>query len=386
MVVTAPVRGKMTDSRAPDAGGTTLPMSLLANRLSASTSFRSTHVTRDLVIIDGSLGEGGGQILRSSLALSLVTGRPLQIDRIRAGRAKPGLLRQHLTAVRAAAAVGDAAVTGDELGSTALRFAPRAVRGGDFQFNVGSAGSATLVLQTVLPALLCAGTASRLTIEGGTHNPAAPPFDFLATTFAPQIRAMGAGLALTLEAHGFAPAGGGRLTASIEPCARLLPLTLLARGAVSVTARALLASLPEAIAKRELGIVQRRFGLERGRCVSVQVPASPGPGNVVLIEIASEAITEVISAFGRKGLPAEVVAGSACDEAAAYLAADAPVGAHLADQLLVPMALAGGGVFRTLAPTPHALTNAAVIGRFLAVAIRFDADGDATYRCTVAAT
>jgi RNA 3'-terminal phosphate cyclase (ATP) len=340
---------------------------------------------RDQVVIDGSIGEGGGQILRSALALSLVTGRPFRIDGIRAGRQKPGLLRQHLTAVRAAATIGGATVTGDELGSTVLTFAPRAVRGGDYSFNVGSAGSTTLVLQTVLPALLVAPAASRLTIEGGTHNPAAPPFDFLATTFAPQVRQMGAGFEIALEAHGFHPAGGGRLLAAIEPVTQLRPLTLLERGPVTVRARALLASLPEQIARRELGIVQRRLGLERGQCRSEQVPASPGPGNVVFIEIASEQITEVITGFGRKSVPSEEVAGGACEEASAYIAAGVPVGAHLADQLLLPMALAGGGAFRTLAPTPHTVTNADVIGRFLDVPIRFEADGGAAYRCTVGA-
>jgi RNA 3'-terminal phosphate cyclase (ATP) len=340
---------------------------------------------RDRVIIDGGAGEGGGQILRSALALSLVTGRPLQIDRIRAGRAKPGLLRQHLTAVRAAATVGQADVSGDELGSTTLTFAPRAVRGGDFQFNVGSAGSATLVLQTVLPALAVAPVASRLTIEGGTHNPAAPPFDFLASTFAPQVRRMGVGVELALEAHGFHPAGGGRITAAIEPASRLQPLTLLERGPVSVRARALLASLPEQIARRELGFVLRRLGLDRAQTRSEQAPTSPGPGNVLLIEIASEAIVEVVSSFGRKGVPAEEVAAAAIAEAEAYIAADVPVGAHLADQLLVPLAMAGGGAFRTVAPTPHTLTNADVIGRFLDVPIRFDADGGAAYRCTIGA-
>jgi RNA 3'-terminal phosphate cyclase (ATP) len=340
---------------------------------------------RDQVVIDGSMGEGGGQILRSAVALSLVTGRAFAIEGIRAGRAKSGLLRQHLTAVRAGAAVGQADVTGDELGSTALTFAPRVVRGGDFTFNVGSAGSATLVLQTVLPALLLAPAASRLTIEGGTHNPAAPPFDFLATTFAPQIRRMGAGLVLAIEAHGFHPAGGGRLTAVIDPTTRLQPLTLLERGPVTVRARALLASLPEQIARRELGIVQRRLGLERTQCRSEQVSTSPGPGNVVLIEIVSDAVTEVITGFGRKGVPSEEVAGGACAEAEAYIAAGVPVGAHLADQLLLPMALAGGGAFRTLAPTPHTVTNADVIGRFLDVPIRFEADGGGAYRCTVGA-
>jgi RNA 3'-terminal phosphate cyclase (ATP) len=340
---------------------------------------------RDWVAIDGSRGEGGGQILRSALALSLVTSRPFRIEGIRAGRPKPGLLRQHLTAVRAAAAIGGAEVTGDELGSTALAFAPTAVRGGDYRFNVGSAGSATLVLQTVLPALIGAPTASRLTIEGGTHNLAAPTFDFLAGTFVPLVRRMGVGLEIALEAHGFYPAGGGRIVATIEPAARLMPLTLLERGPVTVRARALLSALPEVIGRRELQLVRQRLGLDRTQCRIETVSGSPGPGNVLLIEIASDALTEVITGFGRKGVPAELVAARACDEAEAYLKADVPVGAHLADQLLLPMALGGGGAFRTVAPTPHTATNVGVIGHFLDVPIRFEADGDAAHRCTVGA-
>ena len=340
---------------------------------------------REQVVIDGSQGEGGGQILRSSLALSLVTGRPFRIDGIRAKRPKPGLLRQHLTAVRAAAAIGSAQVTGDELGSTALTFVPGPVRGGDYTFNVGSAGSTTLVLQTVLPALAVATAASRLTIEGGTHNLASPPFDFLAVTFAPLLRRMGVGLELALEAPGFYPAGGGRIVAAFEPAARLQPLTLLDRGPVALRARALVACLPEQIAKRELRIVRQRFGLDREASVIENVAGASGPGNVLLIELASPEVTEVVTGFGRKGVPSETVAGDACDEAEAYLQAGVPVGTHLADQLLLPMALAGGGAFRTLAPTPHTVTNADVIGRFLDVPIRLEADGGAAYRCTVGA-
>jgi RNA 3'-terminal phosphate cyclase (ATP) len=361
-------------------------MCCLADRFVGAT-FRpeQDQVMREQVTIDGSMGEGGGQILRSSLALSLVTGRPLAIERIRAGRPKPGLLRQHLTAVRAAAAIGGATVTGDELGSTALTFAPGAVRGGDYTFNVGSAGSTTLVLQTVLPALLGAPAASRLTIEGGTHNLAAPPFDFLAAAFVPLLRRMGVGLELTLEAPGFYPAGGGRIVATIEPAARFTPLTLLERGPVTVRARAVVSSLPEQIAKRELRIVRERLGLDRDASLVETVAGSSGPGNALLIEVASPEVTEVFTGFGRKGVPAETVAGGACDEVEAYLQAGVPVGPHLADQLLLPMALAGGGAFRTLVPTPHTVTNADVIGRFLDVAIGLEADGGKAYRCTVGA-
>ena len=215
------------------------------------------------ITIDGSEGEGGGQILRTALALSLVTGRPFRIDGIRAGRKKPGLMRQHLTAVHAATAVSGARVSGADLGSRALSFEPGQVRGGDYRLAVGTAGSATLVLQTVLPALLFAREPSRLTLEGGTHNPIAPPFDFLARTFLPILRRMGASVDARLETYGFYPAGGGRFTVAIEPCTTLGRLSLLERGDTRVHARALVASLSENIAKRELSIVRERLGIDR---------------------------------------------------------------------------------------------------------------------------
>ncbi|MFM2094255.1 MAG: hypothetical protein RIS70_1379, partial [Planctomycetota bacterium] len=157
----------------------------------------------EYIEIDGGQGEGGGQIVRSSLALSIVTGRPVRIARIRAGRAKPGLQRQHLAAVRAAMAVGGATMEGDELGSACLMFEPRPVTGGDFHFVIDTAGSSTLVLQTVLPALLIAENPSNLVLEGGTHNPWAPPFEFLQRVFVPLLQRMGPRVSLELDRYGF---------------------------------------------------------------------------------------------------------------------------------------------------------------------------------------
>jgi RNA 3'-terminal phosphate cyclase (ATP) len=337
------------------------------------------------ILIDGAAGEGGGQVLRTSLALSLVTGRAFRIERIRAGRPKPGLLRQHLTAVQAAAAVSGARLTGAELGSRQLRFEPSPVRGGDYRFAVGTAGSATLVFQTVFPALLAAKTPSQLVLEGGTHNPFAPTFEFLAKTFLPLLRRMGATVNTRLEAYGFYPAGGGRFVVEIEPSSRLQPLTLLERGATRVSARALVASLPETIAKRELSVVRERLGLERLACHPVTVEGSRGPGNLVTITIESEHVTEVVTGFGIKGVAAEKVASDACDEAAAYLGLDVPVGIHLADQLLLPMALGRGGTFRTMKPTPHTETNASVIRRFLPASIDIEHEAAGAYRIAVGA-
>ncbi len=336
---------------------------------------------RELLVIDGSQGEGGGQILRTALAMSLVTGRPFRIEGIRARRPKPGLLRQHLTAVQAAAQVGGASVTGAELGSSVLTFEPGEVRGGDLQMAVGTAGSATLVLQAILPALLLARESSRVVLEGGTHNPYAPPFDFLDRTLLPVLRRMGGRVTASLERHGFYPAGGGRFTVDIDPVARLEPIDLRARGPVQVSARALVSGVPEGVAGRELKVVHEQLGVPWDSLESVVVQTSPGPGNAVMIAITSDETTEVVTGFGEKRVGAAVVASQACKEARAFIAADVPVGVHLADQLLVPLAIAGGGAFRTLAPTRHTTTNADVLRQFADVHVDFVNEDDVT--CTV---
>ena len=322
-----------------------------------------------MLTIDGSLGEGGGQILRSSLALSMVTGRPFRIEKIRAGRKKPGLLRQHLTAVRAAGEVCAATMTGASMRSGELTFEPGRVRPGRYAFAVGTAGSATLVLQTVLPALMFADGASQLTLEGGTHNPWAPPFDFLARTLLPLLGQTGAVVTASLERPGFYPAGGGKFEVSIEPGGEARRIDLLERGQiVSRRGRALVARLPDEIAERELDVVHRNLGWSRDDLRVERVDNSAGPGNVVMLEIVSEHVTEVFTGFGQVRVGAGVVAGHAVREAKQYLAAGVPVGGHLADQLLVPMALVGGR-FRTIAPTRHTRTNIDLIQRFVDVEI-----------------
>ncbi len=323
-----------------------------------------------MIVIDGSRGEGGGQVLRSALALSLVTGQPFHIEKIRAGRPKPGLMRQHLTAVNAAAEIGRAQVEGANIGSQALVFAPRATRAGSYHFAVGTAGSCTLVLQTVLPALLTADSRSELVLEGGTHNPHAPPFDFLARAFLPLMGRMGPKVSATLLRPGFYPAGGGRFTVSVEPSVRLTRLDLPERGEILArSARATVARLSRTIAERELKVVRDRLNWEEKCCSVEEAASSPGPGNVLCLEIACEHITEIFTGFGELRISAEKVAGETVKQVEEYLAANVPVGHHLADQLLLPMALAGGGSFRTLTPTRHMTTNAEVIRQFLPVEV-----------------
>lgn len=318
--------------------------------------------------IDGSYGEGGGQILRTALSLSLVTGKSFRIDRIRAGRQKPGLLRQHLTSVLAVAEVGQAKVEGAVLGSQELSFEPGRVRAGDYKFAVGTAGSGTLVFQTILPALMFAEGPSRVVIEGGTHNEMAPPFPFLARTFLPLLERMGPKVELQLERHGFYPAGGGRFRATIQPVEALKPLRLGARGEITGRkVRATVANLPRHIAERE---VETASGLLNWGAETHAVEPhceSNGPGNIVMVEIGSGEVTEIFSAFGKLGVSAEQVGEMAAREAREYLSTQAVAGEHLTDQLLLPMALAGSGCFTAQKLNSHAQTNMAVIGQFLPV-------------------
>lgn len=323
-----------------------------------------------MIVIDGSRGEGGGQVLRSSLALSLVTGQPIRVDNIRAGRQKPGLMRQHLTAVNAAMVIGAARVEGNQVGSRQLFFAPQGVKGGRYQFAVGTAGSCTLVLQTVLPALITADHGSELILEGGTHNPYAPPYDFLAKAFLPLINRMGPRVTANLERPGFYPAGGGKFTVVIEPAPHLSRINLTRRGEIlQRRARAMVARLPRQIGERELKVVRERLGWEEGALQVEEATSSRGPGNVLSLEIESEQVTEVFTGFGELGVSAERVASQAVKAAQEYLSANVPVGRYLADQLLLPMALAGGGSFRTLPPSRHTTTNIDVIRQFLPVEV-----------------
>ena len=334
-----------------------------------------------MLTLDGSFGEGGGQILRTSLGLSLLTGTPFRIDNIRARRKNPGLRKQHLTAVNAAARVGSAEVRGAAIGSAVVTFSPQAVTGGEYHFAVGTAGSATLVLQTVLPALLSAPAPSVLVLEGGTHNAWAPPFDFLDRAFLPLLRRMGATVEATLERRGFYPAGGGRIRVSIKPAPNLSPLELHKRGETQVLrATAIVARLPADVAWRELHVLENKLGLEGSALHAVEDTTSPGPGNAVFVEIESANVTEVLTGFGRKGLRAEAVARDLAADVARHLDGDAPVGQHLADQLLIPLALAGGGGFTTGPVSSHSTTNMDVIGRFLPVRFEVTRPSDSTTR------
>jgi RNA 3'-terminal phosphate cyclase (ATP) len=284
---------------------------------------------------------------------------------IRAKRKKPGLMRQHLTAVRAAAAIGAAGVEGAGAGSQSLLFQPQVINGGDYRFVIGTAGSCTLVLQTVLPALLAAGVEARLQLSGGTHNPLAPPADFLQRAYLPLLQRLGIDVDMSLSRYGFYPAGGGELELRLEAGRPLQPLHLVERGVLrQASAEALIAALPVHIAERELETVRRTMGWEPSQLYLRGIDNRQGPGNALVATIEHEQVTEVFTAFGEKGVSAEKVAGKLCRQIKAYLQMGAPVGPHLADQLLLPLAIAGG-VFITGKPTQHTLTNMETINAFM---------------------
>ncbi len=335
-----------------------------------------------LLDIDGAIGEGGGQILRSSLDLSMCTGRPFALTRIRAGRRKPGLMRQHLSCVRAAAEVCGAEVQGAELGSTSLTFVPGSVRAADRSFNVGSAGSCTLVLQTVWPALMRADAPSRLKLGGGTHNPLAPPFHFIERCYAPLLRRLGAPVDMRLHRMGFYLAGGGQIEAVIWPARDTLqPFDLRERGAlVDAHAECFAPALHRSIPRRELDPLGAGLGWDADQLREVPVPRDEGPGNALLATLVHEHVTEVCTAFGQKDISAEQVARDLLREVRAWQASDAALGPHLADQWALPLALAvhdrGGQASYTCTElTPHAMTNFDVIERFLPVTFETGGEG-----------
>lgn len=332
-----------------------------------------------MIELDGSTGEGGGQILRSALALSMCTGQPVRITRIRAKRTKPGLMRQHLTCVNAAMQVSGATVQGDELGSQTLVFEPADVKGGDYTFNVGTAGSCTLVLQTVLPALMRAHVASRVVLGGGTHNPMAPQFHFLERSFAPLLRQLGVGLDLQLRRHGFYPAGGGEMEASIVPPANgLIPFDLTERGlAGACYAESLIPALPRSVATRELAILASSLGWDETQLIVPVVRQNEGPGNALIATLGYANVCEVMTAFGEKSVSADVVAKSVVQQVLAYQASTGVLGPHLADQWMVPLALAVAesgtpACFTCTELTQHATTNIGVVEAFLPV--RFEVE------------
>jgi RNA 3'-terminal phosphate cyclase (ATP) len=339
-----------------------------------------------MITIDGSFGEGGGQIIRTACALSLISKKPFRVFNVRARRDKPGLQRQHLTAVLAAAEIGQAKVDGAAVGSREFTFVPGEIKPGKYDFKIGTAGSTTLVLQTLLPPLMMAAEPSLLTLEGGTHNVHAPPFEFVQKAFLPLINRLGASVSIELDRYGFYPPGGGRLRVRIETWGSRRRLDLLERGSLrGQRARALVVNLPESIASRELNVIKEKLGWSDEQLQIESSINAYSPGNVVTIELESEEVTEIFTGVGERGVRAEVVAERVVDEARQYLAVGAPVGEHLADQLLIPLAITGGGSYLTGQPSLHTTTNIEVIKKFLGVDITINQVSECTWKIEVRA-
>jgi RNA 3'-terminal phosphate cyclase (ATP) len=336
-----------------------------------------------MIELDGAAGEGGGQILRSALTLAMITGRSFRIRNIRANRTRPGLMRQHLVAVQAALQVCRGDALGAALGSQELTFMPGRIEGGDYAFAIGTAGSCTLVLQTVLPALLKADKPSTLKLAGGTHNPMAPPVQFLQRAWCPRLAEMGAHSDIRLERFGFYPAGGGVVEARVEPCAVLQPRTWMTRGERRAAyAEAFVAGVPGRVAQRELECVGKAMNWNEDQLLVRGLPADQGPGNALMLTFEYEHATEVFTAFGEKSVSSEQVARQVVQRARRYLTSQAAFAEYLADQMMLPLALAGAGGFTLDEVSMHARTNAQVIETFLPVRFRFERQ-DGVESCTL---
>jgi RNA 3'-terminal phosphate cyclase (ATP) len=331
----------------------------------------------ETVFVDGSMGEGGGQILRTSLALACITGRNLHIENIRAARRKPGLAKQHLICVRAACEICGGECKGAAIGSQVLDFQPAPIRSGDFSFDIGSAGSTSLVIQTILPALFLADKPSTITVTGGTHNPWAPPYDFLAETFLPAIGTAGFDADCKLEKYGFFPAGGGKITLNVKPRQENLNRAInLCEPAeqIQIHARIYTAKLPAHIAQRQKKLLLQTK-LKFRNIEHIEVTDSDGPGNCIMIRLvasSSEACgwfdrTIVFTAFGQKGKPSEKVVSEVVSLAEDFLPSGAAVDRFSADQLLIYMATSKSGCYTTNELSTHLTTNIETIKKFLSV-------------------
>jgi RNA 3'-terminal phosphate cyclase (ATP) len=327
----------------------------------------------EFIEIDGSEGEGGGQMVRTALTLSAVTGRAFRIINIRANRPEPGLRSQHLQAVFAARDICSAAVEGAEKSSRALSFVPGKIAPGKHDVNIGTAGSTSLVLQTIALPLSMAEGESEVTITGGTHVEWAPTYDYLAEAWLPLMRRIGLDIDLELVAPGFYPKGGGQIRATIRPAASLAPLVLTERGDLkSVRVLAAVNNLPVEIAERFVKRADSQLRSRRIRHVKTAIKTSSAVGRGTYLRILAdyENIPACFTGLGRIGKQAESIADETVEEFIEFHRSGATVDAHMADQLLLPLALSkGDSAFTAPRISPHFQTNSAVIAKFLPVAV-----------------
>jgi RNA 3'-terminal phosphate cyclase (ATP) len=332
---------------------------------------------KEVMAIDGSLGEGGGQVLRSSLALALLTGRPFAMKNIRQRRAKPGLMAQHLKAVEAASAVGAARVEGARLGSQNLVFEPAGIQSGEFHLDIGTAGSISLVLQTVLLPLSFANEHSAITLIGGTHVPWSPCFHYLDWQWLHYMRQIGFRGQLALEAAGFYPRGGGRVRAIVQPASTLAPLRLTDRGPLKrIRGISGVANLHASVAERQKHrAIEGLSGVHESIEIETVRLSSPSKGTFLLLLAEFEKSQCCFYGLGAVHKSAEHVADEAVGEMLDFLGTDGSVDYYLADQLVLPLALVSGvSEVRTSRVTQHLVTNAEIVKMFLPVAIEIDAE------------
>ena len=325
-----------------------------------------------MVEIDGSFGEGGGQVLRSSLTLALLTQTPFRIRNIRARRKTPGLRAQHLASVRAAVEVGKARVSGDEPGSQELTFEPTGLHPGEYRFEIGTAGACSLVLQTIFLPLTRVDSGSRVEIIGGTHVAWSPTFEYIDEVWLAFMRSLGYLADVELKQAGYYPKGGGRIIAVIQPNGvphafeTQKPASARDLGGISLSS-----NLPDHVAGRQRKHMQDRL---KGSGVSVEIsvkrPPSPGRGSAVFIGSMIKPPTFGFSALGDRGKRAEQVADEAINMLFKFLETEAVLDRFLADQVLIPLALAPArSRFTTEIVTGHLQTNAEIVRKFLEVQI-----------------
>ena len=333
--------------------------------------------------IDGSQGEGGGQILRTALALSMITGQAFELINIRAGRKKPGLMRQHLVCVQASQHISQAYVEGAELHSQRLYFSPQHVQSGKYQFQIGSAGSTTLVLQTLLPALLLQNEASELAISGGTHNPLAPTADFIEHCFLPALEKLGIEVEFKLNKAGFFPIGAGEIQIKIQPWQHRNKLNLLDRGTLQSTeAFAAVLNLSEEaqIAQRELATLNKRLKLDTQQQFHLN---GISQGNTAYVKVEHQHLVQLFTALGEMRKSAEQIANYLAEQVKQYMESNAAVDEYLADQLLLPLALGQGGEFTAQCISEHTRTQAVMIEKFIDCEIKFIELNENLFQVTV---
>ncbi len=321
-----------------------------------------------MIEIDGSQGEGGGQVLRSALTLSALTGRAFRLIQIRANRPRPGLAAQHLACVRACAAICDGVFTGGSLGSSTLTFEPKTIQPGNYDFRIGTAGATSLVLQTVaLPLALRTGSQSTVVVSGGTHVPHSPCYEFLEQTWLGYLGRCGVSMNLECRRRGFYPRGGGEVALTIEPTSGVRPINLTSVQTLeSVSGIAAVADLSKSIQKT----LQRRMSVRmKAAKLEPDIEAENwenGPAAVAILNFRDAGVPTVFSAIGERGKPADAVANAVCDEAIQYAQSGSQVDEHSADQLVLPLVFAPGpSEFRTAKISRHLLTNIDTIRHFV---------------------